>query len=271
MIPLNDFPVQQRRQIHTVFTDIDDTLTTEGTLTAEAYTAIDDLSAAGIDVVPITGRPAGWCDLIARFWPVRGVVGENGAFYFHYDRKQKHMTRVYADSASQRASKREQLQVIVDRIITEVPGAAISADQAYRETDFAIDISEDVAALPEAEVDKIVTLFKEHGATAKISSIHVNGWIGQYDKLTMTRTFTLDCLGIDLEQQRDQFVFVGDSPNDVPMFEFFPHAIGVANVQKFADHLPAAPKYVTSAPGGAGFAEVARALITARSLSDESS
>ncbi|MFT5114485.1 MAG: HAD superfamily hydrolase (TIGR01484 family) [Parasphingorhabdus sp.] len=263
MLPLIDCPSSQLRQVRAVFTDIDDTLTTEGRLTADAYSAMANLYAAGIDVVPITGRPAGWCDLIARIWPVTGVVGENGAFYFHYDHIAKRMNRYYADSALVRANKREKLAILAEEIIAKVPGAAISADQSYRETDLAIDFAEDVPRLPDADIDRIVELFDANGVTAKVSSIHVNGWIGQYDKLTMTRTFATDCLGTDLDKQRDQFVFVGDSPNDAPMFEFFPNAIGVANVRQFENRLNSPPKYITVGTGGAGFAEVAQAIFTA--------
>lgn len=247
-----------------VFTDIDDTLTTEGILTAKAYTAIASLDEAGIPVVPITGRPAGWCDLIARIWPVHGVVGENGAFYFHYRRPEKRMIRFYADAKQVRAEKSEKLAAIAEKILSEVPGSALSADQAYRETDLAIDFSEDVPRLPDADIDRIVALFQANGATAKVSSIHVNGWFGEYDKLSMTRTFTADCLKVDLNERRDEFVFVGDSPNDGPMFEFFPNSVGVANVRSLEDRLVIPPTYITNAPGGEGFAEVAAALIAAR-------
>jgi len=264
MIQLQAFSGPQLRRVRAVFTDIDDTLTTGGCLTAEAYTAISDLQAAGVDVVPVTGRPAGWCDLIARLWPVRGVVGENGAFYFQYDRALKRMNRFYADAEPLRADKREKLAAIGKTIISEVPGSAISADQRYRETDLAIDFAEDVSRLPDAAVSQIVEVFKSGGATAKVSSIHVNGWIGRYDKLTMTRIFVVDCLNKDPEKHNNEFVFVGDSPNDAPMFEFFNNSVGVANIQTLKGRLPNKPKYVTKSEGGAGFAEVARALIRSR-------
>lgn len=264
MISLLEFPEEQRRQIRCVFTDIDDTLTTEGCLTAEAYVAIAALDEAGIPVVPITGRPAGWCDLIARLWPVLGVVGENGAFYFHYRRSEKRMVRFFADSKQLRAEKRKKLAVLGEKILSEVPGSALSADQAYRETDLAIDFSEDVPRLPDTDIDRILALFQADGATAKVSSIHVNGWYGQYDKLSMTRIFAADCLQADLDDRREEFVFVGDSPNDAPMFRFFPHSIGVANVRAFKDRLDTPPKYITTAPGGSGFAELAEALISVR-------
>ncbi|MCB1760484.1 MAG: HAD-IIB family hydrolase [Gammaproteobacteria bacterium] len=264
MMPLTEFGVDRQRRIRAVFTDIDDTLTTDGRLTAEAYAAMAALESAGIPVVPITGRPAGWCDLIARLWPVLGVVGENGAFYFHYQRSRKRMVRFFQDAEAERAAHRRQLNEIAQRILEEVPGAALSADQAYRETDLAIDFAEDVPALPDADIDRIVELFQQAGATAKVSSIHVNGWFGVYDKLSMTRRFAADWLQVDLARQRDEFVFVGDSPNDAPMFGFFPNAVGVANVRAFAARLQTPPAFVTAAPGGAGFAEVATALVAAR-------
>jgi len=264
MKPLSSFPDAERRSIRGLFTDIDDTLTTDGRLTAEAYTAMERLHALGLVLVPITGRPAGWCDHIARMWPVDGIVGENGAFYFRYDRNRHRMTRRYMDGDEQRAANRRRLAELGRRILEQVPGAAISADQQYRETDLAVDFCEDVARLPMSSVDRIVALFEEAGAAAKVSSIHVNGWFGSYDKLTMTRQFAADCLGIALDDARDEFVFTGDSPNDAPMFSFFPHSVGVANVLDFENRLAVAPAYVTRNRGGSGFAELAELLIDAR-------
>ncbi|MFZ5791721.1 MAG: HAD-IIB family hydrolase [Pseudomonadota bacterium] len=264
MQPLAAFPLHERRRIRGVLTDIDDTLTTEGKLTAEAYGALARLKAAGFLVVPITGRPAGWCDHIARMWPVDAVVGENGAFYFHYDETRRKLEKRFLDDAATRAEKRQRLAGLAERILAAVPGAALASDQLYRESDLAIDFCEDVAPLPPAEVDRIVALFEEAGCTAKISSIHVNGWYGDYDKLGMTRRLMREVFGIDLESQREAFVFAGDSPNDQPMFAFFPHAVGVANVADFAQRLATKPRYVTRARAGAGFAELAEALIAAR-------
>ena len=101
---------------------------------------------------------------------------------------------------------------------------------------------------------------RAEGMTVTISSIHVNGWFGDYDKLTMTRTLLQEEFGTDLDAERDRFVFVGDSPNDAPMFEFFPYAVGVANVQRFADRIDTPPRYVTTREAGAGFAELAELL-----------
>jgi len=264
MRPLAEMPEAAAARASLVLTDIDDTLTHAGRLPAEAYRALEDLTNAGFLVAPITGRPAGWCDMIARFWPVAGVVGENGAFYFAYDPASRKMRRAFAASTVERAENRARLEAVRHRVLAEVPGAAVSADQAYREADLAIDFREDVAPLDSSAVRRIKAIFEEAGATAKISSIHVNGWFGDYDKLSMTRRFASEIASLDIDRERERVVFVGDSPNDAPMFGFFPLACGVAGVRDFAGELDAEPAYVTEGGGGRGFVEVAEKLIAAR-------
>jgi HAD superfamily hydrolase (TIGR01484 family) len=249
--------------IRGLFCDIDDTLTTDGRLTADAYRALERVHDAGLAVVPITGRPAGWCDHIARMWPVAAVVGENGAFWFAYDRAARRLEKRFRDDAASRAQNRARLAAVRDRILAAVPGAAAASDQGYREADLAIDYCEDVPPLGADAVERIVAIMREAGMTAKVSSIHVNGWFGEYDKLGMTRTLVRERFGADLDARRAEYVFVGDSPNDAPLFAYFPHSVGVANVRRFAGRIDAWPAYVTRAAAGAGFAEVADRLLTA--------
>jgi HAD superfamily hydrolase (TIGR01484 family) len=264
MQPIATLPAEIARNLLGIFTDIDDTITTDGHLSAAAYGALERLQQAGLAVVPITGRPAGWCDMIARFWPVDGVVGENGAFTFRYDHVEKKMHRSFIATPEERADNRRKLGTLATRILAEVPGAAIASDQFYREADLAIDFCEDVAPLPPEAVDRIVALFEEAGATAKVSSIHVNGWFGTYDKLSTTRSFVRGALNLDLDRVKERFVFCGDSPNDSPMFGFFPYACGVANVVDFVSRMNATPAYVAPSRGGAGFVEIADRILAAR-------
>jgi len=249
------------RAVRGVLFDIDDTLTTDGKLTADAYAVLERLKRAGKALVPVTGRPAGWCDHIARMWPVDAVVGENGAFYFWHDAQAGRLCRRYQDSAAVRAARRAQLQAVANSILQAVPGCALAGDQAYREADLAIDYCEDVPALPLDAAERIAALMREAGLTAKVSSIHVNGWFGSYDKLSMCRTLCAERFGVDLDADNRAWVFVGDSPNDAPMFEFFERSVGVANVARFAAQLAAAPQFVTRAGAGAGFAELAAYLL----------
>jgi HAD superfamily hydrolase (TIGR01484 family) len=261
MRPLATMPDEARRAIRGVLTDIDDTLSTHGRISADAYRAMEELQRAGRLVIPITGRPAGWCDHIARMWPVDAVVGENGALYMRYDARSGKLVRRFVVDASTRHADRARLAAIGAKILKAVPGCALASDQAYRETDLAIDFCEDVPPLPREAVDRIVDLMRAEGMTAKVSSIHVNGWFGAFDKLSMTRILLADVFGIDVDAERARFVFAGDSPNDAPMFAFFPNAVGVANVRDFADRIETLPAYVTRGAAGAGFAELAAFLL----------
>ncbi len=261
------WPKAAAARVHTLLCDIDGTMTRDGRLGAAAYAAMEQLQAAGVHVVPVTGRPAGWCDLIARFWPVTAVVGENGAFYFRYDHAARRMTRAWARDDAQREQDRARLEEIGREVLRKVPGTALAADQRYREADLAIDWCEDVPALGAAKVRKVVDLLHGHGLTVKVSSIHVNAWFGAYDKLTMTRRLMHEQFGIDLEGERDRLAFVGDSPNDEPMFRFFPNSFAVANIAEFAGSIEHPPAYVLRAAEGAGFAELARLIRARRRIS----
>ena len=254
-------PDATRRGIVGVLADIDDTLTTDGKLTASAYAALERLKNAGRIVVPVTGRPAGWCDHIARMWPVDAVVGENGAFYMRYDATRRKLVRRFGASADEREAQRRRIADIARTILAAVEGTALASDQHYRESDLAIDYCEDVEPLDQASVDRIVALMEAEGMTAKVSSIHVNGWFGRHDKLSMTRTLFADAHGIALDAQRDTFVFAGDSPNDAPMFGYFPNAVGVANLRRFIDRMPTPPAYITASEAGAGFVELVDFLL----------
>jgi HAD superfamily hydrolase (TIGR01484 family) len=265
MSSLSQFSLESRANIRGLLFDIDDTLTTHGQLTAAAYAAVERLKHAGFIVAAITGRPAGWCDHIARMWPVDGVVGENGAFYFRYDAANKKLVQRFLSADLQRTATKKRLMAIAEKILREVPGAALASDQAYREDDIAIDFCEDVAPLPRAEILRIKQIMEDAGMTAKISSIHVNGWFGEHDKLSTTKLFMQEVFNINLDEHKNEFVFIGDSPNDAPMFSYFPYSVGVANVNDFAESLLLQrPAYVTAARSGEGFIELANALLSAK-------
>jgi HAD superfamily hydrolase (TIGR01484 family) len=234
--------------------DIDDTLTSHGQLTALAYAALARLQTAGKPCIAVTGRPAGWCDLVARLWPVDAVVGENGAFYMRKQGKQ--LQTVWSGEAPNIDVHRARLSAIAQGILAAVPGCALASDQAYRLCDLAIDFCEDVPALPLATAQHIAALMQAQGMTAKISSIHVNGWFGAHDKLTTTLQLLATHYGQGASIAQRSWVYIGDSPNDSPMFAAFEHSVGVANVAAFGDMLPAKPKFITPSESGAGFVEL---------------
>ncbi len=243
-----------------VFCDIDDTLTHEGRLVPEAFAALARLQAAGLRVVPITGRPGGWVDHIARMWPVDGVVGENGGLWFWM--ADGRLQRRFLQDAETRRANRERLTALGHRILAAVPGSALASDQPYRELDLAVDFCEDVPHLGDVGIDAVVAAFEAGGATCKVSSIHVNGWYGAFDKLTGIRRLLRELWDEDLDTEVGRYAFFGDSANDEPLFRAFPLSIGVANVVDFLPRMSHHPAYITSAPGGHGFAEGVSILLS---------
>jgi HAD superfamily hydrolase (TIGR01484 family) len=247
--------------IRGVLTDIDDTLTTEGAITVDALTALAQLREAGVHVIPITGRPIGWSEPFARSWPVDAIVAENGAVAVR--REGDGLVKLYQQPPAVRAANFERMQQVARRILAEVPGATLARDSVGRETDIAIDHSE-FAQLPAAQIEHVVRLMQAEGMNATVSSIHINGWYGEHNKLSGARWIVRKLLGRGLDAEIDRWVYVGDSTNDVLMFERFPLSVGVANIRRFEAQLSHPPRYITPSERGAGFAEVTGAVLAAR-------
>ncbi|MBI3555770.1 MAG: HAD family phosphatase [Deltaproteobacteria bacterium] len=263
--PIAAISAAELAAVQAVFFDIDDTFSGGGgqhRITAQAYDALWKLSKAGIKVVPVTGRPAGWCDMITRMWPVTAVVGENGAFYSYLDHAKKpaKLVKKYLETPRVRASNALKLRKLHTAVLKAFPGAKTPSDQHYREFDLAIDYCEEVARWPDARVQKLMQFCEARGAIAKLSSIHVNTWFGRYDKLTCVRRILSQLFQIDFQN----VVYIGDSPNDEPFFERLPFSVGVANVRGFLGKMKYAPAYITEAEAGFGFAEFAERLLRSR-------
>lgn len=262
MRPITEFPQDVARGLIGVLTDVDDTLTWEGQLVPAAFLALQKARDAGLRVVPVTGRPGGWVDHLARMWPVDGVVGENGGLWFYM--ANGCMERRFLQSAGERRINRARLDALAAEILTAVPGCGLASDQSYRDLDLAIDFTEDVPPMDDAAIDAIVSRFHAAGATCKVSSIHVNGWYGAFDKLEGCRRLVYERWGDDLDAHPERWVYFGDSANDEPMFSRFPASVGVANVARFLPRMKAHPAYVTRGWGGHGFAEGIHRILALR-------
>ncbi len=271
MLSLDSWPLADRQRITGVFTDIDDTLTTEGAITPDALQALADLKAAGFHVIPITGRPVGWSEPFAQVWPVDAIVAENGAVALisgqiglqPLSSGREQLSKRYQQDESTRLANYTRMQQVAARIVREVPGAVISQDSPGRETDIAIDHSEFVH-LPPAAIAQAVQIMQGEGMNATVSSIHINGWFGAHNKLEGGRWIVRELFGRNLDAEMSSWVYVGDSTNDQLMFEAFPHSVGVANIRRFEAELSHKPRYITRDERGAGFAEVAAALLHTR-------
>jgi HAD superfamily hydrolase (TIGR01484 family) len=274
MLPLTEWPLEARRQIIGVLTDIDDTLTTEGAITPDALQALHDLKAAGLHVIAITGRPVGWSEPFASQWPVDAIVAENGSvalFSEHFYKEiglypAKNMRGVLSKSyqldSHTRSVNFTRMQQVLARVEREVPGAERSTDSTGRETDIAIDHSE-FTHLPPAQIAQVVHIMQSEGLQATVSSIHINGWIGSHNKLQGAHWIIQELLQRDLSKEMHRWAYVGDSTNDQLMFEAFENSVGVANITRFLRELKHLPSYVTSGERGKGFAEVVAHLTSA--------
>jgi len=246
------------------FTDIDDTLTEHGKLKSDAYSALWRLHDAGVKVIPVTGRPAGWCEMILRTWPVEAVIGENGGFYFSFSSDTSEPQKVHREfwmTDAEQKENRIKLNKIQDEVFKTVKGAGLASDQFCRLMDLAIDFKEDVLELTKTEIDKIVEVFKNHGAQAKISSIHVNGWFGDYNKSKMIKKFCKLHLKKDFIDINQNAAFIGDSPNDEENFSMFKNSVAVKNIDIFLEDMTDKPKFITFSEGGKGFVETVNHLL----------
>ena len=276
MLPLAQWPADARRGIVGVFTDIDDTLTTGGAITPDALQALAQLQSAGLHVIAITGRPVGWCKPFAAIWPVDAVVAENGAVALVPDNSlsetgrqppsdlPRPLSKIYQQTAGIRATNLARMQQIGTRVMFEVPGAFITRDSDGRETDLAFDYHEH-ARLSPATVQRVVNLLQGFGMHTTVSSIHIHGCFGNFNKWQGANWIVRELLQRDLAQELDRWVFVGDSGNDQAMFEHFTHSVGVSNIRRFEEQLTHLPRYVTPSERGAGFAEVAASIASAAS------
>jgi HAD superfamily hydrolase (TIGR01484 family) len=262
MKPLSSWPQSAREKIMGVFTDIDDTLTNEGAITPDALKALHSLKAKGLMVIPITGRPVGWSIPFATTWPVNAIVAENGAVALVHNTQTKQVTKIYQQDLATRTRNYQQMQGIAQRVLKEIPGTAMAQDSPGRETDIAFDHSE-FHHLTQEQIQQVVQLLQQEGMTATISSIHINAWFGGHNKWHGAQWILKELTGRNLKQEIDQWVYVGDSTNDQVMFENFTHSVGVANIKRFEKELKHLPKYISKQKRGAGFAEIARVLLTA--------
>jgi HAD superfamily hydrolase (TIGR01484 family) len=260
MKPLSSWQITERQKIVGVFTDIDDTLTTEGGITSDALQALHNLKAAGLMVIPITGRPVGWSIPFASIWPVDAMVAENGAVALLHNPTTNQVNKIYQQDEATRTHNFEQMQRIAQRVLKEIPGAALAQDSPGRETDIAFDHSE-FHKLSQDQIQQVLQLLKQEDMTATVSSIHINAWFGDHNKWHGAQWLLKELTGRDLKQELDQWAYVGDSTNDQVMFENFTHSVGVANIKRFENELKHLPKYIASKERGSGFAELVNALL----------
>ena len=254
-------PLEELSLVKGICFDIDDTFSSDGKILSSTFNSLWRLKDAGYKLIPVTGRPAGWCDHIARFWPVDAVVGENGAFVFYMDQGKRKRFDVL--SFKEIKAAKNSLKNLGEKIKNEFPKSQWASDQEYREFDLAIDFCEDVTAWSKEDINKLVDLCETEKAIAKVSSIHVNTWYGIYDKQTTFDKWMSEIgenlLGFPFK--KDEWIYIGDSPNDEPAFKFFSKSVGVSNLKNFEDKLKTFPTWICDYPSGKGFEQMVNLLL----------
>ena len=258
MLPIASLSAETAQSLLGVCFDIDDTVTRHGTLELAAYAALFALQGAGLRLIAVTGRPLGFAEVAARMWPIAAAVGENGAGFA--SRSGHGITLGYWDDVETRAQQSALLTQIRARVAAEMPAVQVSSDNWARRCDLAFDVAEE-AQLSRAEIDQLVAIIRSEGAQATVSSVHAHAQLGDHDKAQGVARAAHTLWGLTPAEVQRRFLFVGDSGNDGAAFAWFEHSAGVANVRRFLDRLPRAPRYVAEAECGAGFAEIARVLL----------
>jgi hypothetical protein len=242
--------------VRALFSDIDGTLTTRGRIEPETYAALAALEAAGVAVVLVTGRPAGWGQALLSLAPVTAVVTENGGVTFLRPHGRGHhgAAKVYGVPIADLPLWRQRMHAAVAEVARQVPAARLSSDSAYREVDLAIDWNEEVS-LSERDAHVVTDILRQAGFRAVRSSVHVNFCPPLFDKLSACLHVVREVFGGSVGALTP-YVYVGDSLNDAPMFAGFPRSVGVANVRAWWDELPARPRFITEGEEGRGLREV---------------
>jgi HAD superfamily hydrolase (TIGR01484 family) len=262
LLPLNKLDASN---IVGVFTDVDDTLTWDGQLDGATYQAIESLSSAGFKIIPVTGRSSGWGHMMMTSWPIDAVVAESGGTFL-YRTDSGHVTmQMYSDDASV-AVQRAQLMALCQQLLAEEPRFQFALDNAFRVVDVAIDYSESVPRVPNDIVQKALDRIRSQGYNARASSIHINAWAGDFDKAP-TSLHVLNQLSAG-NFDPEQWVFIGDAPNDASMFNTYSQSVAVANIRPYlsshTDSFTRLPQYLCQASYGEGFQELANHLLASR-------
>ncbi len=241
-----------------VIFDIDDTITREGRLEAEAFSAIHRLAGAGLRLIAVTGRPLGWSDVAAHLWPVEMAIGENGAGWAWRDGAT--IRHGYYLPEAERKEGEALLRDIAAAVSRKLPEVRTASDQHLRRCDLAFDVGETVT-LPRDRIDELTELIQTFGARTTVSSVHAHAVPGDWDKAKGLVRAASTVLEVDLDRERGRWLFIGDSGNDAAAFGHFPVSVGVRNVEHHLDRIPDGPRYITDGDRGLGFLEMAERVL----------
>ena len=263
MRPLAAISREALRNIEFLLFDVDETFTTHGLLLPETYASLFALRDAGINAVPVTGRPSGWGNVMLSTWPIRACVTENGGV-ISWKNADGVAQQQLIHEAHRGPGYIEKLRALGGVIATRYPQIRVSADQPYRLTDLAIDYAEQLDGVSEKTVVEIVDWMRAEGYQTAVSSIHIHAYKPTNEKADGVYPLMQAAFAMSADAVHARAAFIGDSPNDTSLFASIPLSVGVANVRASLGKIATPPAYICNAECGAGFVEFATALIAAR-------
>ncbi len=258
MRPIAELPASEAAKLRGVAFDLDDTLLDHGRLAESTYGALFRLVEAGFALYGVTGRPAGWAEVLARLFPVSAVIAENGAVLCAR-RGERVIVEDSVDAAT-RAERDARLAALLSRFAVRFPDIEPADDVRARVSDRTYDIGEYRQVAPE-RVAEASAFLREQGARTFVSSVHLHATFDYADKASGAVQLLAKDSGLDSTAVRHAFAYLGDSENDAPCFAAFAVSIGVANLRGKSTILP---RYVTASPMGRGVVEAAEVILSLR-------
>jgi len=258
MRPISALSTAEAARLRGVAFDLDDTLLDHGRLGEETYSMLFRLVEGGLELYGVTGRPAGWAEVLARLFPVRAVVAENGAVFCA--RRGERVVLVDSVSAELRRERDARLSWLLGEFAQRFPDIEPADDVKARVSDRTFDIGEyrQVGARRVAEAS---AFWRAQGARVFVSSVHLHATFDHADKASGAVRLLSEDSGLDATLVRHAYAYLGDSENDASCFAAFAVSIGVQNLRGKATLLP---RYVTSAPMGRGVSEAAGVILSLR-------
>jgi hydroxymethylpyrimidine pyrophosphatase-like HAD family hydrolase len=247
--PLFELAPERLESIAVVATDIDGTLTRDGELGPDLLAALVDLRAAGILVIPISGRPAGEILGLCRYLPFEFGVAENGLFEIVPDSPPRWLTKPTDVS---------RLREIGEHLNRELDARLRPTADAFCRLG---DVAYERDGRDETELLRLRTAAEAHGIHMIWSSVHVHLAEREPDK----GAGLLELLG-RRKLDPSQVVTVGDAPNDGGLFKRgrFGLTVGTADVVPQRRWFRALPEFVSAGREVNGFLELAERMCARR-------
>jgi HAD superfamily hydrolase (TIGR01484 family) len=258
MKPIALLDAAAARKLRGVAFDLDDTLLDHGRLAEATYSALFRLVEAGLDLYGVTGRPVGWAEVLARLFPVKAVVAENGALVCAR-RGERVVVEDSVDAATRR-ERDERLSQLLGRFAQRFPDLEPADDVRARVSDRTFDIGE-YRQVGARRVEEASAFLRAQGARTFVSSVHLHATFDYADKASGAVRLLAKDSGLDATAVRHAYAYLGDSENDASCFAAFTLSVGVANLRGKST---LRPRYVTSRAMGAGVVEAAGVILSLR-------